>query len=311
MAVKGMAPPTLSMLPRVEDKLSFIYAERCVVHRAENALTLRNKEGTIHLPVTLMSVLLLGPGTTISHQAMTLIGQSGSSIVWVGEAGVRVYAVGRSLAKSSRMLKAQARKSSIRQERLAVARQMYSMRFPGEDVSGLSMQELRGREGARVRKIYRENAHRTGVEWNGREYKTTDFFDSDPINQALSAANTALYGVVHAAVIGLGCSPGLGIVHDGNDLSFIYDIADLYKAELSIPVAFDAVAEDTGDIANTVRRSMRDVMFEARLLRRCVVDVQELLGVNRADEEFLEADVVSLWDYQKEWVAGGTNYARD
>lgn len=306
-----MPPPPVSLLPRVEDRLSFIYAEHCVVHRDQNAMTLRNEQGVVHVPVTMMSVVLLGPGTTVTHQAMMLFGQCGTSTVWTGERGVRVYASGRSLARSNRMLKAQARKSSIRQERLAVARAMYARRFPGEDVSGLSMQELRGREGARVRRIYRENSQRTGVRWERRDYKPDDFFDSDPINQALSAANTALYGMVHAALIGLGCSPGLGIVHDGHDLCFVYDVADLYKAETTIPIAFETVAEDEGDVANTVRRRMRDIVFEKHILERTVVDVQELLGVKRESEDFVDADVVSLWDYQRGKMAGGTNYSLD
>ncbi len=309
MGMSGMPPPPVSLLPRVEDRLSFIYAEHCVVHRDDNALTLRNERGVVHVPITMMSVLLLGPGTTVTHQAMMLFGQSGTSMVWTGEKGVRVYASGRSLARSNRMLKVQAQKSSVRTERLAVARAMYAMRFPGEDVSGLTMQELRGREGARVRRIYRENAERTGVEWKKRDYKPDGFSDSDPINQALSAANTALYGIVHAALVGLGCSPGLGIVHDGHDLCFLYDIADLYKAETTIPIAFDTVAEDDGDVANVVRRRMRDAVFEHHLLQRTVTDVQDLLGVTEETGEFVDADVVSLWDYQRETLAGGTNYS--
>ncbi len=311
MGVNGMPPPSVSLLPRVGDRLSFLYAEHCVVHRDENALTLRNDQGVVHVPVTIMSVVLLGPGTTVTHQAMMLMGQSGTSMVWTGERGVRVYASGRSTARSNRMLKAQARKSSNRQERLAVARAMYAMRFPGEDVSGLTMQELRGREGARVRQIYRDNADRTGVEWARRDYRPDDFFDSDPINQALSAANTALYGVTHAALIGLGCSPGLGIVHDGHDLCFVYDVADLYKAETTIPVAFDTVAEDSSDVASAVRRRIRDVVFKEKILQKVVVDVQTLLGVPEESDDFLEADVVSLWDYQREKVSGGTNYSAE
>ncbi len=171
------------------------------------------------------------------------------------------------------------------------------------------MQELRGREGARVRRIYRENAERTGVEWRRRDFHPGDFEASDPVNQALSAANTSLYGITYAALVGLGCAPGLGIVHDGHDLSFVYDVADLYKAETSIPVAFDTVAEDSSDVANTVRRRMRDIVFEQRLLQRCVTDVQQLLGVDRSSDEYLEADVVNLWDYQREKLAGGTNYS--
>ena len=118
------------------------------------------------------------------------------------------------------------------------------MRFSGESVDGLTMQQLRGREGARVREVYRENSRRTGVAWTRREYRVDDFEASDPINQALSAAHAALYGVVHGVIVSLGCSPGLGFVHTGHERSFVYDVADLYKAETTIPIAFDVVVEE-------------------------------------------------------------------
>ena len=227
--VPGPPPPSLPELVRAEDRLSFVYVERCIVHRDENAVTATDERGTVHIPAAGLGALLLGPGTNVSHQAMVLLGQSGATAVWVGERGVRCYAHGRSLAKSSRLLEAQAELVTNRRSRLAVAREMYGMRFAGEDVEGLTMQQLRGREGARVRNIYREHAARTGVEWKRRDYDPTDFAGGDRVNQALSAANTSLYGVVHAVIVALGCSPGLGFVHTGHELSFVYDIADLYK----------------------------------------------------------------------------------
>ena len=135
---------------------------------------------------------------------------------------------------------------------------MYLMRFAGEDVTGLTMQQLRGREGARVRAVYRENSRRTGVPWQRREYQPDDFDSSDPVNQALSAAHAALYGVVHAVIVSLGCSPGLGFVHTGHERSFVYDMADLYKADVTIPVAFDVISEGMEDITGTTRRRVRD-----------------------------------------------------
>ena len=238
---------------------------------------------------------------------MMLLGECGTTAVWVGERGVRYYAHGRSLATSTRLLVEQAARVSSPQKRLGVARQMYLMRFAGEDVTGLTMQQLRGREGARVRAVYRENSRRTGVPWQRREYQPDDFDSSDPVNQALSAAHAALYGVVHAVIVSLGCSPGLGFVHTGHERSFVYDMADLYKADVTIPVAFDVISEGMEDITGTTRRRVRDRVFEFKVIERCVRDIQRLLEVDESED--LSVNVVSLWDYQRKIVAGGTNHA--
>lgn len=290
--------------------MTFLYLEHAVISRDASAITATDERGTVHVPAAALGALLLGPGTNVTHQAMVLLAESGSTVVWVGEMGVRYYAHGRSLSRSSRLLEAQAALVTNRVERLRVARRMYEMRFPGEDVSALTMQQLRGREGARVRRVYREFSRRTGVPWNGREYRPDDFGSSDLVNQALSAATTCLYGVVHAVVVALGCSPGLGFVHTGHERSFVYDVADLYKAELAIPVAFDAAALDLADIGGHVRRTMRDRMYESHILERSVRDITWLLTGDRdevTDEEDW-ADVVMLWDGREGAVAGGVSY---
>jgi CRISPR-associated protein Cas1 len=307
--IPGAKPTTVSELARVEDRLSYVYFEHAVIHRDASAVTATDKRGTVHLPAAALGALLLGPGTSVSHQAMVLLAESGSSVVWVGEHGVRYYAHGRSLARSSRLLDAQARLVSNRQSRLRVARQMYELRFPEEDVGRLTMQQLRGREGARVRRSYRDHSDRTGVEWRGRSYDHSDFELSDAVNKALSAATTCLYGLAHSVIVALGCSPGLGFIHTGHERSFVYDIADLYKAELAIPTAFDVAAQDVEDIGGVTRRLMRDRIFDARLLERCVKDVRRLLG-DAADEEGLDDDSVRLWDGRDgATVASGTSYA--
>ena len=304
-----MPPVPVTALPRVQDRMSFLYLEHCVVHREDGALTARNDQGTIRVPAASLVAVFLGPGTSVSHQAMCLLGECGTTAVWVGERGVRYYAHGRSLATSTRLLVEQAERVSSPQKRLGVAREMYCMRFSGEDVDGLTMQQLRGREGARVREVYRENSRRTGVPWVRRTYNADDFEDSDPINQALSAAHAALYGIVHGVIVALGCSPGLGFVHTGHERSFVYDIADLYKAETTIPIAFDVVAEEMADLAGTTRRRVRDRVFDLRIIERAVKDVHQLLKVDESDD--LSVNVVSLWDYQRRAVAGGANYAEE
>lgn len=300
------------------DRISYVYLEQCTIGRDSNAITATDERGVIHIPAASLGALLLGPGTRVTHQAMLLLADSGSTAVWVGEQGVRYYAHGRGLARSTRLLEAQAAAVSNTRSRLAVARAMYGMRFPNEDVSGSTMQQLRGREGARVRQLYRDHAEEFGVEWSRREFDPADFASSDPINQALSAAHTCLYGVVHSVVVALGCAPGLGFVHTGHDRAFVYDIADLYKAELTIPIAFRVVAEqeemsmgtDIPDVASSTRRAVRDVIRSSAVMSRCVRDIRGLLLPDLAPGD-MDADVIELWDDRRGSVAGGVNYSDD
>lgn len=302
---RGAPPAERTELARVSDRISFLYAEHCTVHRSANALTLTDQRGVVHVPAASLGVLLLGPGTRVTHGAMSVIGDSGVSVAWVGEMGVRYYAHGRPLAKSSRMAEAQARIVTNQRSRLRCARSMYEMRFPGEDFTTLSMHQLRGREGARMKRVYAEEASRTGVEWSRRSYSPDDFGAGDNINRALTSANAALYGVVHAVVCSLGNIPSLGVVHSGTDRSFVYDIADLYKAEISIPAAFDAVASDAVEPAAEVRRMVRDRIVSEQLIKRVVADIHTLMEI----EVDLEPDFgdLLLWS-ELEAVPAGTNW---
>jgi len=309
--MQGAIPPSSSELFRSSDRLSFVYVEHATISRADSAVTFVKEEGVVHCPAASLSALLLGPGTRITHQAMALLGECGTTVVWVGEQGVRYYASGKSVARSSRLLIAQAKLVSNTRSRLAVARMMYQWRFPGEDTNELTMQQLRGREGARVRSVYRQWSERTGVPWERREYDPNNFGDGSPINQALSAAHAALYGIVHAAIVSLGCAPGLGFVHTGNSWSFVYDVADLYKAEITIPAAFEVVAGYTEgmDIGSVTRRAVRDRIRSEKVMERVVRDIQRLLVPEELPEEMLELDVVGLWNEQGEAQRGGMNYS--
>lgn len=307
-AIPGTPPSEVQQLARVSDRITFLYLERAVVHRDQNAITVTDERGVVHVPAATIACVLLGPGTNVTHQAMMLLADSGTSIVWVGEEGVRYYGHGRPLARTSRLLEAQARLVSNQSSRLTVARQMYAMRFPGEDVSALTMQQLRGREGARVRKAYRRAADDFGVEWKSRAYRADDFEASDDLNQALSAATACLYGVVQAVVVALGCTPGLGFIHTGHDRSFVFDVADLYKVEMAVPVAFSVVARgEWEDLGAEVRRAMRDRIHDEKLLVRCTRDIHSLLGSAGEDPADFDCDVVRLWDRSSR-VAAGQNY---
>lgn len=297
----------LQSLPRVKDRMTFIYLEHCKLSRDNNAITVTDDEGVVCIPAAGISVLLLGPGTDITHRAVELIGEMGVTLIWVGEKGVRYYAGGRPLTHRSELLIKQAELVTNQRKHAEVVRKMYAMRFPNEDVSRLTVQQLRGREGTRVRSIYKEASKKWNVPWNGREYDPDDFSASDPVNQSLSAGNVCLYGLAHAVIVALGCSAGLGFVHVGHELSFVYDIADLYKAEITIPIAFELAATvSKEEIAGTTRRRVRDSMTEAHILERMVRDIKYLLS-DEATEDLPE-NTVYLWDDKVGHVKNGISY---
>lgn len=264
-------------LARVQDRISILYVDRAAVDRDGNAVVVRRKTGDVHVPATMIAAFMLGPGCTITSAAVGLLADSGTSVLWTGQQGVRMYAAGNASTRTSRLLLRQAWLVSAPRRRLDVARAMYAMRFPGENTRGLTMQQLRGREGARVRASYRAHSERTGVPWTGRSYRAGDpFAAGDDINRALSAANASLYGVAHAAITALGCSPGLGFIHTGHHLAFVHDVADLYKAVVTIPAAFDSVAAGRTS-ESAVRHAVRDLVSSTRLLPRIVADVYALI----------------------------------
>lgn len=307
----GIIRPELQELPQLRDRMTFLYLEHCTLGRQDGAITVTDEKGVVHVPAAGISVLLLGPGTRVTHRAMELMGDTGVGAVWVGEHGVRYYAHGRPLTTHSRLLIRQAELVSNTRKHLAVVRKMYQLRFPDEDVSALTMQQLRGREGSRVRAAYRKASKESGVPWNGRLYRPEDFTAGDTVNQALSAGNACLYGLAHAVIASLGCSPGLGFVHVGHECSFVYDIADLYKAEITIPLAFEAAAQASDDLSSLVRHKVRDAMVEHDILERMVHDIRWLLLKEDETSALEEENTVYLWDDKIETVANGINYFED
>jgi CRISPR-associated protein Cas1 len=296
-------------LARVGDRLSFVYLERCTVHRDSHAITAEDADGTTHIPSATIGTLLLGPGTRITHQAMAVLGDSGAGVAWVGEHGVRYYAGGRALTRSSGLVEAQATAWANRRTRLEVARAMYRLRFPDEDPAGRTRQDLLLMEGRRLKDCYRRESARTGVPWRRREYHRDDFSAGDAPNQGVTAAAQCMYGIAHAVVAALGCSPGLGFVHSGHERSFVLDVADLYKTEIAIPAAFDAAAEGAEDVATRTRRMLRDRINEAGLLDRCVRDIKSLLGYDGSrDTADSSQDRVTLQSDGDRHIEGGRNY---
>lgn len=305
----------LHLLPKVRDSLSYLYVEHCKVDQEAKAIALHDAKGKVPVPCASLTLLMLGPGTSVTHAAIRALADNGCLVLWTGEEGVRMYAQGMGETRSARNLLRQAYLSSDPSRRLAVVMRMYRMRFAEPLDPELTLQQIRGKEGIRVREAYAQASRETGVAWSGRSYQRSDWHSADPVNRALSAANSCLYGVCHAAIVSAGYSPALGFIHTGKMLSFVYDIADLYKADITIPLAFRAAVEGADSLEGRVRRACRDAFHESRLLQRIVPDIDRLLEPERADGDEVgdfdsdEALPGGLWDPDGDPVPGGVNQA--
>jgi CRISPR-associated protein Cas1 len=290
---------TLHELPRFHDRWSYLYLERGVLDQEASGLVLHTADAHSPVPIDQLSLVMLGPGISISHAAVKALAANNCLLAWVGENGVRLYAHSTGGTFSARRLLLQARLVSDEPSRLAVAYRMYQKRFPGTPLEGKNIEQVRGMEGLRVRKAYEAIAAQCGVTWEGRNYDQGDWYKATPTNRALSAANACLYGVCHAAIVSAGYSAALGFIHTGKMLSFVYDVADFYKTETTVPVAFRLAATVTTKLERAVRMECRQVFHTARLMERILPDIAEVL--NAGDDpgetpEEMEGRAVSLDD---------------
>lgn len=244
----------------------------------DGAFVLVDAEGVrTHVPVGGLACILLEPGTRVSHAAAALAARAGTLLIWVGEAGVRLYASGQPGGARSDRLLYQARLALDEGARAKVVRHMFTLRFGEAAPDRRSVDQLRGIEGARVKRLYQELSRQYGLQWRGRRYDPRDWSTGDSANRCVSAANACLYGVVEAAVLAAGYAPAVGFLHTGKPLSFVYDIADIVKFEVSVPVAFRVARDQPGDPEGAVRRELRDAFRRTRLLGRLIPLISEVL----------------------------------
>ena len=307
----------MHLLPKVRDSMSYLYVEHKRIDQEDRAIALHDAAGKVSVPCSSLVALLLGPGTSITHEAIKTLADNGCLVMWTGEGAVRFYAQGMGETRSARNLLHQASVWSDPALRLRVVRRMYEMRFPDPLDIGLTLQQIRGREGIRVREAYARASRETGVMWTGRAYRRDNWADADPINRALSSANSCLYGVCHAAIVSAGFSPALGFIHTGKMLSFVYDIADLYKANITVPLAFRLTAENVANLESRVRRACRDEFYSQRLLQKIIPDIEQTLAVAEKEEsdlqDFDKADDPpgGLWDPDEGETRGGVNWSEE
>ncbi len=264
----------------IKERTSLVFLEKGQLDVLDGAFVLVDATGVrTHIPVGSVACILLEPGTRVSHAAVVLAARAGTLLVWVGEAGVRLYAAGQPGGARSDRLLYQAALALDPQTRLKVVRAMYSMRFGEEAPAKRSVEQLRGMEGARVRAMYGLMAKQYGVRWNARRYDPKDWDKGDLPNRCLSAATACLYGVSEAAVLAAGYAPAIGFIHTGKPLSFVYDVADLFKFETVVPVAFRiASRKPANDVEGQVRRACRDAFRETKLLRRIIPTIETMLS---------------------------------
>jgi len=269
-----------------------------------DSLAFHQGEKVTPVPIDQLAVVMLGPGSTITHAAVKSLSRNNCLLAWTGQDGIRLYAASTGGTYSARRMIRQAQLVSNEEDRLRIAWRMYCFRFDEQIPEEVTLQQIRGMEGLRVRKAYAEAAQKYGIEWKGRSYKQDDWNDADPINRALSSANACLYGICHAAILSAGYSPALGFIHTGKMLSFVYDIADLYKTELTIPVAFRMTAEKPEGLERVVRMECRKAFYEFKLLDRILPDIAEVLDagndLGESPEEF-EGRIVTLDVGTEDW----------
>lgn len=261
-----------------------LFIEKGEIDVLDGAFVVIDKTGVrTHIPIGSVACLMLEPGTRVSHRAAALAARVGTLLVWVGEAGVRLYASGQPGGARSDRLLYQAKLALDETSRLKVVRKMYEFRFGEAPPAKRSVEQLRGIEGARVRKTYQLLAKRHGIQWKGRNYDRTDWDKSDLPNLCLSAATACLYGITEAAVLAAGYAPAVGFIHTGKPLSFVYDIADLFKFDSVVPVAFQIAAKAPLQPERRVRLACRDMFRQQKILGKIIPTIEEILAAGEIE----------------------------
>jgi len=290
--MNGMPPPDPIMLKERSAMLFLQYGELDVI---DGSFVLVDKTGIrTQIPVGSITAILLEPGTTVTHAAIRLAAYVGCLLIWVGEGGVRLYSSGQPGGARSDHLLYQAKLALDDGLRLKVVRKMYELRFGEEPPARRSIEQLRGIEGARVRKMYELLANQYGVKWKHRDYDPKHWEKADPINKALSAANSCLYGICEAAILAAGYAPAIGFIHTGKPQSFVYDIADLMKFETVVPIAFKEAAKEPDNIERSVRLACRDYFREDKFLQRIIPVIELVLSAGEIEKPKPHEEAVAV-----------------
>lgn len=286
--------PPLKPIP-IKDRVSVVFIEKGQLDVLDGAFVVVDKNGVrTHIPVGGVACLMLEPGTRVSHAAVTLASRVGCLLVWIGEAGVRLYASGQPGGARADRLLYQAKLALDGEARLKVVRKMYEMRFKEKPPERRSIEQLRGIEGVRVRKMYELLARQHGVTWKTRNYDYTEWESGDISNRCLSSATACLYGISESAILAAGYAPAIGFIHTGKPQSFVYDIADIFKFETVVPVAFRIAFKNPKEPERNVRLACRDAFRQSRLLHRIIPAIEEVLAAGEMERPKAHEEAVPI-----------------
>lgn len=270
--------PPLETLTPARERWTPIYLEHGRLEVDDSSVKWIGADRTVfRLPVACLSVLMLGPGTTVTHAAMKACAESNTPVCWVGAEGFHFYARGVGATHENDRARRQAELAASPSKRDAVARRMFALRFAGDNVAGVSLKELRGMEGRRVKALYADLGVRFGVTWKGRNYNPDNWDLADNINRAVSAANAALYALTTAVVCSLGYLPELGFIHTASMRAFVLDIADIYKPETTLVAAFETIGLKPDATEDEVVTRLKFHIEDRRVLQRMPGEIEALL----------------------------------
>lgn len=272
---------TKDMFPMVRDRYPYIYLEHGRLEIDDSSVKwISSQNEIIRLPVAVINSIFLGPGTSVTHAAVSAMSAAGCTICWIGEESLKFYAYGMPPTADTRTLYRQVKLAMNDDTRVKVARKMFGMRFVETDLHDKSLQALMGMEGQRVRAMYADYGERYGVQWNGRRYIPGKYERSDAVNKCLTLINGLLYGVLTSAILSAGYSPRVGFVHAGSPMPFVYDVADLYKEKVCVDLAFGLVAKDADvDDYKVIIEAFCERLVDAGVLERVVRDIEYCLDV--------------------------------
>lgn len=294
--------PPLKPIP-IKDRISVIYVEKGNLDVIDGAFVVVDKNGVrTHIPVGGVACLMLEPGTRVSHASVTLAARVGCLLVWIGEAGVRLYASGQPGGARADRLLYQAKLALDDTARLKVVRKMYEIRFGEKPPEKRSVEQLRGIEGVRVRKMYELLARQYRVTWTRRNYDADNWGSGDTANRCLSSATACLYGICEAAILAAGYAPAIGFIHTGKPQSFVYDIADIFKFETVVPVAFRIAGRNPRDPERDVRLACRDAFRQTRLLKRIIPIIEQILAAGEITPPVAHEEAVDIAIPNKEQI---------
>jgi len=294
--------PQLKPIP-MKDRVSVIFIEKGNLDVLDGAFVVVDKTGIrTHIPVGGVACLMLEPGSRVSHAAVTLASRVGCLLVWVGDGGVRLYASGQPGGARADRLLYQAKLALDDTARLKVVRKMYAVRFKEEPPERRSVEQLRGIEGVRVRKMYELLARQYGVAWKSRNYDYSEWESGDIPNRCLSSATACLYGICEAAILAAGYAPAVGFIHTGKPQSFVYDIADIFKFETVVPVAFRVAAKKPQQPEREVRLACRDAFRQSKILARIIPTIEEILHAGGLERPKPQEEAVEIAIPNKEGI---------